>query len=58
MENKMKELSSESHPSLLEDGRVVKDFDKVKEPSSISMILLLLTPIRPTASSVRQPMAR
>jgi len=27
MEKKMKERSSESHPSSLEDGRVVMDFD-------------------------------
>ena len=39
MENKMKELSSESHPSLLEDGRVVKDLDEVKFCQSCGMPL-------------------
>ena len=36
---KMKERSSESHPSSLEDGRVVTDFDKVKFCQSCGMPL-------------------
>ena len=39
MENEMKERSSESHPSSLEDGRVVTDFDKVKFCQSCGMPL-------------------
>ena len=35
----MKELSSESHPSLLEDGLVVKDLDEVKFCQSCGMPL-------------------
>ena len=35
----MKERSSESHPSSLEDGRVVTDFDKVKFCQSCGMPL-------------------
>lgn len=32
----MKERSSESHPSSLEDGRVVTNFDKVKYPGGVT----------------------
>ena len=39
MEKEMKERSSESHPSSLEDGRVVTDFDKVKFCQSCGMPL-------------------
>ena len=39
MEKTMKERSSESYPSLLEDGRVVKDFDEVKFCQSCGMPL-------------------
>ena len=39
MEKDMKERSSESHPSSLEDGRVVTDFDKVKFCQSCGMPL-------------------
>jgi len=39
MEKQMKERSSEIHPSLLEDGRVVTDFDKVKFCQSCGMPL-------------------
>ena len=38
-EVQMKERSSESHPSPLEDGRVVTDFDKVKFCQSCGMPL-------------------
>ena len=39
MDKDLKERSSESHPSLLEDGRVVTDFDKVKFCQSCGMPL-------------------
>ena len=39
MEKTMKERSSESYPNLLEDGRVVKDFDEVKFCQSCGMPL-------------------
>ena len=39
MEKEVKERNSESHPSSLEDGRVVTDFDKVKFCQSCGMPL-------------------
>ena len=39
MDKDMKERNSESHPSSLEDGRVVTDFDKVKFCQSCGMPL-------------------
>ena len=50
MEKTMKERSSESYPSLLEDGRVVKDFDEVKFCQSCGMPLTDEVRQRPSAA--------